>query len=69
MVQEHRLPKAKALQIASLSRAVLYPERVERIERDASVTKALNETVERHGRWGFWRCFQQLRDQWVWVES
>ncbi len=24
---------------------------------------ALNETVARHGRWGFWKCFQRLRGQ------
>ncbi len=24
---------------------------------------ALNETGERHGRWGLWKCFQRLRDQ------
>ncbi len=33
------------------------------IERDAPVVTALNDTVERHGRWGFCKCFQRLRDQ------
>ncbi len=33
------------------------------MQRDAPVVNALNETVERHGRWGFWKCFQRLRDQ------
>jgi putative transposase len=63
MVQDHRLSKAKACQIAGLSRAALYRKRVDRMERDVPVVNALNETVERHGHWGFWRCFQRLRDQ------
>ena len=63
MVQEHRLSKAKACQIAGLSRTALYRERIDRMTRDAPVVDALNETVERHGRWGFWKCFQRLRDQ------
>ncbi len=63
MVQEHRLSKAKACQIAGLSRAALYREPVNRVERDTPVVSALNETVARHGRWGFWKCFQRLRDQ------
>ena len=62
-MQDHRLSKAKACQIAGLSRAALYRERVDRMERDSAVVNALNETVERHGRWGFWKCFQRLRDQ------
>jgi len=57
MVQEHRLSKAKACRIAGLSRAALYRESTDRIERDSPVVSALNETVERHGRWGFWKCF------------
>jgi putative transposase len=63
MVQEHRLSKAKACRIAGLSRAALYREPTDVIERDAPVVTALNDTVERHGRWGFWKCFQRLRDQ------
>jgi putative transposase len=50
MVQEHRLSKAKACQIAGLSRAALYRKPVNRIERDTPVVSALNETVARHGR-------------------
>ncbi len=63
MVQEHRLSKAKACRIAGLSLAALYRELANRIERDAPVVSALNETVARHGRWGFWKCFQRLSDQ------
>jgi putative transposase len=63
MVQEHRLSKARACWIAGLSQAALYRESTDRIERDSLVIAALNDTVERHGRWGFWKCLQRLRDQ------
>ncbi len=62
-MQEHRLSKAKACRIADLAGAALYRETTDVIERDAPVVTALNDTVERHGRWGFWKCFQRLRDQ------
>ncbi len=62
-MQEYRPSKAKACQIAGLSRAALYRQRVDRMERDAAVVNPLNETVARHGRWGFLKCFQRLRDQ------
>ncbi len=54
MVQEHQLSKAKACQIAGLPRAALHRKSLIRIERGAPVVSALNETVARHGRWGFW---------------
>jgi putative transposase len=63
MEQEHRLSKAKACRIVGLSRAAPYRESTDRIEHDSPVVTALNDTVERYGRWGFWKCFQRLRDQ------
>ncbi len=48
-MQEHRLSKAKACRLAGLSRAALYREPTDVIERDAPVVNALNDTVERHG--------------------
>jgi putative transposase len=62
-VQEHRLSKAKTCRSAGLSRAALYREPTDVIERDAPVVTALNDTVEQHSRWGFWKCFQRQRDQ------
>lgn len=49
-MQEHRLSKAEAYGIAGLSRAALYREPTDVIERDVPVVTALNDTVERHGR-------------------
>jgi len=53
LVQEHRMSRAKACRIAGRSRAALYRKSTDRIEHDVPVVKALNETVERHGRWDF----------------
>ncbi len=61
-MQEHRLSKARACRIAGLSRAALYRELTDVIERDAPVVTALIDTVERRGGWGSWRCCQRLRD-------
>ncbi len=30
-------------------------------ERDGPVIDALNELVEKHPRWGFWKCFKRMR--------
>lgn len=32
-------------------------------ERDGPVIEALNGVVEKHGRWGFWKCFDAVRRQ------
>lgn len=44
-----------------MSRAAFYKTPATFTERDGAVIKALNETVERHARWGFWKCFRALR--------
>jgi putative transposase len=61
LVQEHRLPITRACQIAQLSRAAYYQEGTDRMARDRPVVEALNGLVARHGRWGFWKCFDRLR--------
>ena len=63
MVTEHRLSRVKACKLAGVSRAALYRERADWAKRDTPVVQALNEVVEHHGRWGFWKCFHRLRDQ------
>jgi putative transposase len=61
MVTEHRLSRVKACKLAGISRAALYRERADCAKRDTPVVEALNEVVEHHGRWGFWKCYEQLR--------
>jgi putative transposase len=44
-----------------LSRAAYYRVPVSASVADQEVIKALNALVERHPRWGFWKCFKALR--------
>lgn len=43
-----------------ISRAAYYRAPVD-ADRDAEVIKALNALIERHPRWGFWKCHKALR--------
>jgi putative transposase len=63
MVREHRLPIARACRAAKLSRAAYYRQGIDWVTRDAPVVDALNELVEKHRRWGFWKCSDRLRNQ------
>jgi putative transposase len=63
MVGEHRLSIARACRAAKLSRAAYYRQGIDWGERDAPVIDALNTVVERHGRWGFWKCFDRMHNQ------
>lgn len=44
-----------------LSRSAWYQEQDHRQEQDAEIIDALNDLVEAHPRWGFWKCFARLR--------
>ena len=46
-----------------LSRAAYYRQGSGRTKQDTEVITALNAVVTRHGRWGFWKCFDRLRIQ------
>ncbi len=56
MKAEHRLPLARGCACIGLSRSACYRKPVDWRERDAEVIEALNEMVEVHSRWGFWKC-------------
>ena len=43
-----------------LSRAAFYRP-APSSDRDDEVIEALNQLVEKHPRWGFWKCFHRLR--------
>jgi putative transposase len=61
MTQEHELPVVRACRCARLSRAAYYRPATDRSERDSEVVAALNEIVSVELRWGFWKCFDRLR--------
>lgn len=61
LVTEHQLPVRHACRAVGLSRTAWYRRPEEPARRDAAVVAALLAVVERHGRWGFWKCFDRLR--------
>ena len=63
MTTEHRVPIKRACRWTGLSRAAYYKQPVDGLVRDGQVIEALNAIVERHGRWGFWKCYDRLRLQ------
>jgi putative transposase len=53
----------KSCQLFALSRTAYYEEpSVAQLERDAPVIEALNEVVANYDCWGFWKCFNKLRN-------
>ncbi len=52
----------RACNLAGLSRSAWYRPLEDKLARDADVIDALQEIVEKNQRWGFWLCFQRLRN-------
>lgn len=66
LTEDHGLPVQRACQIARCSRTAFYRAQrsdaaVSPADADAPVITALQAVLERHGRWGFWKCFERLR--------
>jgi putative transposase len=61
MVDEHRLSVQRSCFCIGLSRAAYYKTPKGDTGRDAEVIEAINNTIKRHGRWGFWKCFNSLK--------
>ena len=61
LTQEHGLSVTRACSSARLSRAAYYRPVADRAARDAEVVTALTEIVTVELRWGFWKCFDRLR--------
>lgn len=51
----------RSCEALGLSRSAFYRREADVGMRDGAVIEALNEVVTRHGRWGFWKCFDVLR--------
>jgi len=51
----------RACRVVAMSRAAYYRKPQDRALRDAPVVDALNAVVDKHGRWGFWKCHDRLR--------
>lgn len=62
MHEEKGLSVARACKAARLSRAAYYRPGLDWGERDGPVMEALNAVLDRRPRWGFWKCFDRLRN-------
>jgi len=60
-VAEESLSLRRACKLAGLSRSAWYRPQVDRLERDKEVIDELQALVEKHRRWGFWKCYDRLR--------
>lgn len=58
---EHGLSVARSCRAVRLPRATYYKRVASREREDEALIDALNAVVERHRRWGFWKCFDRLR--------
>ena len=65
-MDEHGLTVTRACQAVRLSRTAYYEPPLPRELRDGDVIQALQGVVEKNGRWGFWKCFDQLRLDGAW---
>lgn len=61
MSEEMQVPVSRACSAVRLSRAAYYRPVVDRAVRDAEIIAALNELVAIELRWGFWKCYDRLR--------
>ena len=66
LVTEHHLSVVHASRVVRLTRAAWYRPPRDRLVRDTAVIDTLVALVERHGRWGFWKLFDRLRNTGHW---
>ena len=62
MTQENSLSVSRAGQVARLSRAAYYKPGTNWVKRDADVIAAITAALGEHIRWGFWKCYDRMRD-------
>ena len=58
----HGLSVRGACRLVRLARAAYYRPPTERVLHDAPVIDALQAVVAVNSRWGFWKCFDRLRN-------
>lgn len=58
---EKKLSVGRACAAVGLSRSAWYKTPQDKLVRDGDVIDALQDVVEKHRRWGFWKCCQRLR--------
>jgi putative transposase len=63
LADEHGLSVRRACGAVRLARAAYYRPPGARVLRDQPVIDALHAVVAENARWGFWKCFDRLRNQ------
>ena len=58
---QRKLPVSRACKAVGMSSSSWYRTPLDQSSRDAPIVDRLNEIINRHGRWGFWKCFYWLR--------
>jgi putative transposase len=66
MTEEKGLSVSRACQVARLSRAAYYKPGTNWAARDEAVIAALNAALAERDRWGFWKCYDRLRNLGHW---
>lgn len=61
LVTEHSISVQRSCKCIGISRAAYYRVPESKAERDAEVIAAINGLLEKHARWGFWKCYKALR--------
>lgn len=64
--QPHQLSIQRACRTVRLSRAAYYRPQRDRLVQDQPVIDALQAIVAKRTRWGFWKCYDRLRNQGEW---
>lgn len=60
LVKEHSLSVQRSCKCIGLSRAAYYKD-VPDIDHDSEVITELNEVLEKHPSWGFWKCYKAIK--------
>jgi putative transposase len=60
-VQAHGLAVARTCAALAISRTAWYQRPNRSSHHDGELIEALNQTVGKHPRWGFWKCYDYLR--------
>ncbi len=66
MTEEKGLSVVRACQVLRLSRAAYYKPGTNWAVRDAAVIEALNAALAERARWGFWKCYDRMRNLGHW---
>jgi putative transposase len=61
LVAEKKLSVKRSCAAIGLSRSAWYRPLQDRLERDHELIEAIQAVVDKHARWGFWKCFKRLR--------